>query len=231
MILAIDTATRVISLALHGGDRLLAERTWRTENVHTVELAPQVALLLDQSHRAPADLTAVAVCIGPGSYTGMRIGLAYAKGLALALARPVIGVSTFEVSLLSAPRSAATAAVLVPAGRGRHILARFERGDGGLVWRAAGEPAVYDLTSLGNELRSAPAQAIVGEWDGLSEDLVAELATRSRIAAPHEAVRRAGALAEVAWRRQRDGAGGLTAQAPGAELRPLYVGAIAGMAS
>ncbi|HRE29770.1 MAG TPA: tRNA (adenosine(37)-N6)-threonylcarbamoyltransferase complex dimerization subunit type 1 TsaB, partial [Anaerolineales bacterium] len=83
MILAIDTATRVISLALHRGDRLVAEHTWRTENVHTVELAPQVAVLLAQARVNPPELDALAVCLGPGSYTGVRIGLAYAKGLAL----------------------------------------------------------------------------------------------------------------------------------------------------
>lgn len=225
MILAIDTATRVISLALHDGARLLAERTWRTENVHTVELAPQVALLLDQARVRPPDLTAVAVCIGPGSYTGVRIGLAYAKGLGLALGCPVIGLSTFDISLLAAPFDARTAAVLVPAGRGRHILARFERGHAGSPWRPVGEPALHDVAGLGRELQAAPVAAIVGEWEGLPQDLVAELATTSRVAAPHDALRRAGALAEAAWRRRSDEAG---TTAEGGELRPLYFGAISG---
>lgn len=225
MILAIDTATRVISLALHDGARLLAERTWRTENVHTVELAPQVALLLDQAHVRPSALTAVAVCIGPGSYTGVRIGLAYAKGLALALGRPVIGISTFAISLMAAPFDARTAAVLVPAGRGRHILARFERGNAGSSWRQVGEPALHDVAGLGRELQAAPAAVIVGEWDGLPQDLVAELAISSQVAAPHDAVRRAGALAEAAWRRRRDEA---NTTAEGGELRPLYFGTISG---
>lgn len=224
MILAIDTATRVISLALHDGARLLAERTWRTENVHTVELAPQVALLLDQVRVRPQDLSAVAVCIGPGSYTGVRIGLAYAKGLALALGRPVIGISTFDISLLATPVDARTAAVLVPAGRGRHIVARFERVNSGSPWRPVGEPGLYDVAGLGRELQAAPVAAIVGEWDGLSQDLLAELATVSRVAAPHDALRRAGALAEAAWRRQRDNG----ASTEESELHPLYIGTISG---
>ncbi len=227
MILAIDTATRAISLAIHRGDRLQAEHTWRTENVHTIELAPQVALLLNRSRVGPMQLSAIAVCLGPGSYTGVRIGLAYAKGLALALGCPLIGISTLEVSLFGAPAGAASVAVLVPAGRGRHILARFTAGDpDGPAWRAVGEPVVLDLAGLRRELLSAPPAAVVGEWESLPEDLTLALAERTRLAPPSEAIRRAGALAELAWRRIRDphepGA------APVGELAPLYVGAIAG---
>lgn len=229
MILALDTATRVISLAVHRGDRLLAERTWRTENVHTVELAPQVALLLDQAHCAPADLTAVAVCIGPGSYTGVRIGLAYAKGLGLALGLPLIGVSTFDASLSVAPVEARTAAVLVPAGRSRHILARFARDvNNPALWRPDGEPIVCDGARLTQELLAAPPAAVVGEWEGLPETLLQTLSGRPVWIAPtHLAVRRAGALAELAWARRRDAAAASSAS----EIAPLYIGTVAGGAA
>lgn len=229
MILAIDTATRVISLAVHRGDRLLAERTWRAENVHTVELAPQVALLLEQAHCAPADLTALAVCLGPGSYTGVRIGLAYAKGLGLALGRPLLGFSTFEVSLIGVPAGTATAVVLVPAGRGRHILARFVAGaPGGPAWQAEGEAQVCDVARLSQELLEHPPAAVVGEWEGLPNSVLEQLAERTRLAPTYAAVRRAGALAELAWRRQHDPAR-LHTEATGAgELVPFYVGTITG---
>ncbi len=228
MILALDTATRVISLAVHRGDRLLAERTWRTENVHTVELAPQVALLLEQARRAPADLTAIAVCIGPGSYTGVRIGLAYAKGLGLALSLPVIGVSTFDASLSVAPMEARTAAVLVPAGRSRHILARFARdANDATVWHPDGDPLVCDVARLTQELLAAQPAAVVGEWEGLPETLLQALSGQAWVAPTHLAVRRAGALAELAWARRRDA----TSEAPAGEIAPLYIGSVTGGAS
>ena len=224
MILAIDTATRVISLALHRGDRLVAEHTWRTENVHTVELAPQVAVLLAQAGVNPPELDALAVCLGPGSYTGVRIGLAYAKGLALALGRPLVGLTAFEISLFGVPHGARSAVVLVPAGRGRYIVARHAAAGPG--WQSLGAPRILDAAGLYQELALDPPAAVVGEWEGLDEDALSALRERMRIATPAEAVRRAGVLAELAWRRLQPGAG-LDLPAV-AELAPLYVSGPAG---
>src|SRR5256885_646053 len=79
MLLALDTATRLISIALHDGAAVLAESTWQAGAYHTVELAPQVALLLRRGGVEPGQLRGVAVAIGLGSYTGLRIGLGFAK--------------------------------------------------------------------------------------------------------------------------------------------------------
>ena len=83
MLLAIDTSTRQMSLALHDGLSVVAETSWRTGDYHSVELAPQTAVMLRRAGVEPARLAGVAVAIGPGSYTALRIGLALAKGLAL----------------------------------------------------------------------------------------------------------------------------------------------------
>ena len=108
MLLALDTATRNISLALHDGQAVLAEQTWRSAQHPTAELAPQVALLLLRAGLQPAGLQAVAVAIGPGSYTGLRIGLGLAKGLALAQAIPLVGVSKASPRLHPAIKSTET---------------------------------------------------------------------------------------------------------------------------
>ncbi|MEO8397708.1 MAG: tRNA (adenosine(37)-N6)-threonylcarbamoyltransferase complex dimerization subunit type 1 TsaB, partial [Chloroflexota bacterium] len=96
-LLAIDTATQFISIALHDGQQMLAEQTWISENHHTVELAPAVRALLINAHLSPAELSGLAVSIGPGSYTGLRIGVALAKGIATAQRIPLVGISTLDI--------------------------------------------------------------------------------------------------------------------------------------
>ena len=82
MILALDTSTDTTGLALFDGERLLAEQLWFSREHATVDLAPEIALLLRRTRTRMQDLTAVAVALGPGSFTGLRIGLALARGLA-----------------------------------------------------------------------------------------------------------------------------------------------------
>ena len=95
--LAIDTATRYAGLALYDGDRILSEASWLSNNNHSVELMPALVRMLDQQALSAPDLAAVAVAIGPGSFTGLRIGLSVAKGLAQALKIPILGVPTLDI--------------------------------------------------------------------------------------------------------------------------------------
>ena len=78
MLLAIDTATDCVALALGDGAVILAEHNWMCANNHTVELTPQVNRMLRTEGVGADSLEAVAVGIGPGSFTGLRIGLAFA---------------------------------------------------------------------------------------------------------------------------------------------------------
>ena len=80
MLLAIDTSTRMIGVALYDGVQILSETLWLSGQYHTVELAPTVDALVEQAGVPLADIQVVAVALGPGSFTGLRIGLAFAKG-------------------------------------------------------------------------------------------------------------------------------------------------------
>ena len=97
MLMAIDTATRGASLALYEPGRVLAEQTWQTKDNHTVEMMPSLVDMMGRQGLNPSQLTGVAVAIGPGSFTGLRIGLAAAKGLAMSLDVPLIGIPTLDI--------------------------------------------------------------------------------------------------------------------------------------
>jgi len=95
--LAIDTTTAVCSAALAKGERLLAEITTNIPRTHSQRLLPLVDALFQETGLTPADLELLAVSRGPGSFTGLRIGIATIKGLGLALGLPVVGASSLQV--------------------------------------------------------------------------------------------------------------------------------------
>ncbi|MBQ1941061.1 MAG: tRNA (adenosine(37)-N6)-threonylcarbamoyltransferase complex dimerization subunit type 1 TsaB [Anaerovibrio sp.] len=95
-ILAIDTATMVSSVAVADAGKLLAELTVQTRLTHSETLLPHVQQVLEMANTKKQDLEAVAVSMGPGSFTGLRIGLATAKAIAYGLNIPIIGVPTME---------------------------------------------------------------------------------------------------------------------------------------
>jgi tRNA threonylcarbamoyladenosine biosynthesis protein TsaB len=197
MLLAIDTATRQISLALYDGRRVLVEYTWRTAQQHTVELAPQTALLLRRAAVEPDALSGVAVALGPGSYTGLRIGLGFAKGLALAQRLPLFGVPTLDILLNAQPFSAERVLALLEAGRGRVIAGAYFWN--GRRWMPEGPARVLDWAALAAEAQ--PPLVICGEWDAARPDDLRALQGRATFASAARSLRRAGDLAEIAWER------------------------------
>src|SRR3972149_1891327 len=85
------------SLALSREGVLQAEVTWRCRRNHTVELLPTIERLLAQAGVTKGELTAVFACTGPGMYTGLRVGVSTAQGLAYALKLPVVGIGRLEM--------------------------------------------------------------------------------------------------------------------------------------
>lgn len=97
LILSIETATSVCSVALHSEQgKMISLTELFQENVHAQKLMPLIDSLLQQSGVSRRELSAVAVSSGPGSYTGLRIGVSTAKGMAYALGIPVVGVDTLD---------------------------------------------------------------------------------------------------------------------------------------
>ena len=95
-ILGIDSSGIVASAALIDEERLIAEYTVNNKKTHSETLLPMIASLLEASGTDINDVDAIAIAAGPGSFTGLRIGAATAKGLAMAIDKPVIPVPTCE---------------------------------------------------------------------------------------------------------------------------------------
>ncbi len=94
LILGMDTATRTASIGLTEKQKLIGEFSLHVDKVHSKKLMPMLDQLLFAAGLDASDIDAIAVSAGPGSFTGLRIGMATAKGLAYALGVPLIGIST-----------------------------------------------------------------------------------------------------------------------------------------
>jgi tRNA threonylcarbamoyladenosine biosynthesis protein TsaB len=97
VLLAFDTATAAVTVALHDGERVVAESTTVDAMRHGELLAPGISTVLEHAGIVRQDLTAVAVGVGPGPFTGLRVGLVTARTLGAVLQIPVYGVCTLDV--------------------------------------------------------------------------------------------------------------------------------------
>jgi tRNA threonylcarbamoyladenosine biosynthesis protein TsaB len=223
MLLAIDTATKLMSLALFDGKTILGEQTFVAGNQHNSLLSPAISHTLQVCGVAPRDLTALAVVVGPGSYTGLRIGVAFAKGMASARDLPLIGMSSLDVLALGQPFTPKhTLLAVLQAGRGRVIVGVYAPKRG--VWQAQGSPDITTLESALDKAKEAETPLIVtGELD---DDAHALLATRRAngdaltVASSASRVRRAALLAEEAHARLMRGK---PADFPAERILPIYV--------
>ena len=147
-LLALDTSTVRAAVALdRGGDRLVAPDPAPGAARHGRELLPAIAALLDRAGLRPRDLDAVAVGLGPGSYTGLRVGMTAAKTLAFALGKPLVGVDTFAAVARNAPPDASTVHVIADAQRGSLYVATYLREPGSPHPAGVGPIAVVDMAA------------------------------------------------------------------------------------
>jgi tRNA threonylcarbamoyladenosine biosynthesis protein TsaB len=202
MLLAIDTATRWTGIAIHDGRAIVAETGWMGGRNQTVELAPAVMELLRRTGQQPTDLAAVAVANGPGSYTGLRIGLGFAKGLALANQVKLIGVPTLDIVAAAQPLSEGPLVVVTEAGRKR-LWAGIYRWQAGKGWQSEDQPESVDWPELLDRLEGPTT--FVGE---IAPGAIKAIRAANRshvVVSAASAVRRAGYLAEIGWLRLRRG--------------------------
>jgi tRNA threonylcarbamoyladenosine biosynthesis protein TsaB len=218
-LLAIDTSTVSAGIALYAATGLLAECAWPAGRAQTTTLLPEIARLTALCGLRPADLGAIAVASGPGTFNGLRVGMSTAKGLAHALGVPLLGVPTLDVLAYPHGGQRLPIRAVIVAGRGRYVSARYVSPDG--VPRQASAYANTTLDGLAG-LIDEPT-LVCGElpFERLAAWRIA--AAQAQIASPALGARRAGSLAEIAWARLRAGE-----YDDPATLEPIYVHGDAG---
>jgi tRNA threonylcarbamoyladenosine biosynthesis protein TsaB len=215
MLLALDTSTEQIGIALGDGSQIAAEWVWYSKQYHTVELAPALDRLLQLSGQTTDAIEAIAVAIGPGSYTALRVGLSLAKGISISRGIPLIGIPTLDVLAAAQPGAPMPLAALLRAGRGRVALGWYDptspstRGAASAHWDDKGPWAArgdVELTTVDALAKSIDKPTVIaGELTAEERQRLARKKVKVILAAPHLCVRRPSLLAGLAWGRWQSG--------------------------
>jgi tRNA threonylcarbamoyladenosine biosynthesis protein TsaB len=210
MLLAIDTSTNHIGLALHDGFQLRVEHSWEAPRRHTVDLVPRIAGALEMLDIGPEHLIGVAVARGPGSFTGLRAGMAVAKGLVMARGLPLVGVPTLDITAAAQWPDDRQLIAVLQAGRGRICFSPYRWA--GTKWAAEDEPRLTTWPKLMADLDEATL--FCGEVDPRGAAALASAGEMAVLLPGAARLRRAGYLAELAWvrihRRETDDPATLT---------------------
>jgi len=176
-ILCLDTSTLAGSIALIEDESVRAEINLNLGRKHTERLLPAIDRMFAELGLAPKDINAVAVGIGPGSFTGLRVGLAAAKGLALSLSIPIVGILSLDALAWQIRFYDGPILALLDARKGQ-VFARFYKGGGSFA--AQGDAMAINPESL---LPRIPDRTlIVGEGGGAYQEIFSRLKDKIRIA-------------------------------------------------
>lgn len=213
-VLAIETATLTGGAALVDGERVLGESTLSVALTHSERLMPAVDRLLQDCGWAPADLEGLAVSVGPGSFTGLRVGLSTVKGLALALGIPIAPVPTLDALAWTLPFAAVPVCPLLDARKGEVYLSLYHWADQGMVrdWDYLALPPEAAVARL-----STPV-VVLGDGVGPCQPFLALLGPGARIAPPARRLPSPAVVGQLGHAMLLAGAG-VSAE----DLVPLYL--------
>ncbi len=217
LILAFETSAKAASVALTDGGKLLAESYQNTGMTHSQTLMVMAEDMLKQCGKSAADVEAVAVAEGPGSFTGVRIGVAAAKGFAWGRQIPCYGISTLEAMAESLGVFDGYVCAVMDARRAQVYNAVF-RAERGILTRMSPDRAIA-LTELGAELKNCEKNVfLVGDGAVLCYNTLSEAVPALVLPPEHRMHQRAASVALLAARASEQG----TAPS-GADLMPNYL--------
>lgn len=198
MLLAIDTSTRYAGVALADAGRVIAARSWYSAVNHTAELMPAVAETLKGAGLAVNDLAGIAVALGPGGFSALRVGMSVAKGLALASGRPPVGIGTLDAESQPYLQSGRPVCALLDAGR-REVSSALFGADGQRIREdriGPPEEVLPDITE---------PTVFCGEGLAAHADLIRERLGDRAVIAGHSPAARLWALAQLGQQRLESG--------------------------
>jgi tRNA threonylcarbamoyladenosine biosynthesis protein TsaB len=152
MELAIDTSTDIASIALSRSGEVAVEMSWYAGQNHTVELIPNIIRLLEWSKVEINDVEAVMVAKGPGSFNGLRVGFATAKGLAFSMDLPLVSIGTLGLEAYPHASTGLPVCPVQDVGRGEIAAALYQMGEG--EWRQLVEEHITTVEGLCGKTRS-----------------------------------------------------------------------------
>lgn len=202
-LLALDTSTKVAGAALMEDGTLVCEANLATGLTHSERLMPLVDSCFALAGWQPGELDVIAAVAGPGSFTGVRIGVSTAKGMAEALGKPVVAVNTLEVLAASFIGFGGVIAPILDARREQVYCAVYDAGLNVLL-----PPCAMKLAELLTHPAITGAAALMFCGDGVPpnrEAILGILGGRPQFAPPHLLLQRAGAAAWLAYAKAQAG--------------------------
>jgi tRNA threonylcarbamoyladenosine biosynthesis protein TsaB len=173
LVLGIETSTRRGSVALSNGDELVLALAHDEPNAHAEALLPLVTRLFAETGISKSSLERVAVGTGPGSFTGLRVGIALGEGIALGLGLPIVGVCSLEALARSVGDAKRPRVAVLDAGRGELFVAGYAA-DGAEILAPSAIPVaeaharIFGSEALRNAVVVGAGAAKLGDVDALS---------------------------------------------------------------
>ena len=202
-ILAIDTSTRVGSIAVVEGPLLKAQQILNISATHNQRLLPGIERILADTGWSLDDLDGFAVSIGPGSFTGLRIGLSIVKGFAWATGKPLAAVPTLDALAVNVSCVPHKICPILDARKGEVYTAVYRRGDEGIPQRLTSYMVIKpaELVALISETTVIVGDGLLSYGDYLKR----ELGNRLVLPSPHLNVIHASSVAWLGWHKLRSG--------------------------
>ncbi len=198
MELSIDTSTNTAGLALSLHGEIIEAISWQTEYNHTIELIPKMINLLERNNKDIHDLKAVTVAQGPGSFNGLRVGIATAKGLALSLHVPVASICTLEAIAYPHANTEMKTCAVLQAGRGEIAAALFQlQADRSVALEEPHITSVSNLCSKINDKTMFCGEITQDQLDHIRQ----EAAKNAHFETAEFRGKRVGYLAKLGWCR------------------------------
>mgnify|MGYP006272716487 CR=1 FL=1 len=204
LVLTVDASTTVGSVSLINQEKLIGEQMLNLELNHSPRLMPAVVSILEDCDYSKDDLDGIGVTVGPGSFTGTRIGVAAAKTLAQSLEISIVGVSTLEVLAHSLKYLSAYICPMIDARRGRVFSSLYRGSKDGL--KLQNEEALLEVDELLERLAEIEEEIyFVGQIAAEYRDKIAAIVSKPRFVERSFNLPRAGAVGDLALNKLEAG--------------------------